>query len=217
MRVLVGLERSGIIRDAFIAAGHDAVSCDLSPTDRPGPYYQGDVRDILNDGWDLGIFHPVCTYLSCSGEWAYGDGPYHQKVKPETLVGAARREAREEAIAFVEMLWEAPIKRKCVENPKGVLSTRWMEPTQYIQPYQYGENASKETCLWLDHLDPLVPTGFFIPRLAKSKDGRSYVMRWGNQTDSGQNNLPPSADRARIRGETYPGWADAMADQWGDL
>lgn len=215
MRVLIACEYSGRVRDAFIKAGHDAVSCDLLETDREGPHYQGNVLEIIDDGWDLMIAHPPCTYLTCSAEWAYGDGPYHQKVNPGTLVGEERRQAREEAINFVKALYNAPIEMVAIENPIGVLSKRFREPDQFIQPYEYGDDASKKTCLWLKGLPPLTPTGLRSPRLAKTKDGRGYVFRWGNQTDSGQNKESPSEDRWKIRSTTWQGWADAMAQQWG--
>lgn len=215
MRVLVACEYSGRVRDAFIAAGHDAVSCDLLPTDSQGPHHQGDVMDIIDDGWELMIAHPPCTYLTCSAEWAYGDGPYHQKVKDGTLVGAARREEREQAIEFVTALASADIPRIAIENPVGVLSTRWREPDQFIQPYEYGDDASKKTCLWLKGLPLLVPTMLCPPRLALRDAGRSYSLRWGNQTDSGQNRESPSDDRWKTRSVTWQGWANAMAEQWG--
>lgn len=217
MRVLVACEYSGRVRDAFAALGHEAVSCDLLPTDAPGQHYHGDVRDILNDGWDLMIAHPDCTYLTNSAAWAYKDGPYHQQVKEGTLVGGARREARKEAIAFAETLWNAPIERIAIENPIGVLTTESMlgEPTQFIHPNEYGEDASKRTCLWLKNLPRLVMTQFVPPRMVLSKDQRSYVMRWGNQTDGGQNKLTPSENRWKERALTYTGWARAMAEQWG--
>lgn len=209
MRVLIACEYSGTVRDAFIAKGHDAMSCDLLPTEKPGPHYQGDVRDILGNGWDLMIAHPDCTYLTCSAEWAYGNGPYHQKVKPETLVGAARCEAREKALLFVDMFFNAPIKRKCIENPKGVISTRLRPASQYIQPNEYGHDASKITGLWLEELPLLVPTCHIPPRMVNGRP------RWANQTDSGQNKLTPGPNRWKERARTYQGWADAMADQWG--
>lgn len=217
MKILVACEYSGRVRDAFIRTGHDAMSCDLLPTDSPGPHYQGDVMDIINDEWDIMIAHPPCTYLTCSAEWAYKDGPYHQNVKPDTLTGAERREARRDAVEFVRQLMAAPIKYKAIENPKGVLSKRIREPDQYIQPYEYGDDASKITCLWLENLPPLVPTAFCVPRLAKNSSGKGYTFRWSNQTDSGQNRETPSDDRWKIRSTTWQGWADAMADQWGQL
>lgn len=216
MKVLVACEYSGAVRDAFIRAGHDAMSCDLLATEATGPHYQGDVFDIIRDGWDLMIAHPPCTYLTISAEWAYKD-TQTKKIKQGTLIGAARREAREHAIRFVTDLANAPIRRIAIENPVGVLSSRWREPDQFIQPYEYGDDASKKTCLWLKNLPRLKPTSFRSPRLAVSADGRSYSLRWGNQTDSGQNKEPPSEDRWKIRSATYAGWAEAMANQWGAL
>ena len=230
MKVLIACERFGVIRDAFIKAGHDAVSCDLVDTLAPGPHYAGDVRDILAAGWDLMIAHPDCTYLTNSAAWAYKDGPYHQAVNPGTLVGAPRRAARVEALEFVRLLMAAPIPRIAIENPIGVISTEIRKPDQIIQPYEYGDDASKATCLWLKGLPKLAPTKFVEPRLVCSSCGEVFAYgqhkcpecasgrhrpRWANQTDSGQNKLSPSAGRAMERAKTYQGWADAMVSQWG--
>lgn len=219
MRVLVACEFSGTVREAFAARGHDAWSCDFLPTEKPGNHYQCDVREIMEGGWDLMIAHPDCTYLTNSAAWAFKDGPYHQRIKPGTLVGKDRLNARLSAIKFCEELWDADIEYKAIENPVGVLSTQSKlgEPSQYIQPNQYGHDASKITCLWLRNLPNLIPTKFFPPRLALSKDGRRYNLRWGNQTDGGQNKLTPNQDRWKERSKTYQGWADAMAEQWGNL
>lgn len=214
MRVLIACEYSGRVRDAFAAIGHDAMSCDLLPTETPGNHYQGNVLDVIGDGWDLMIAHPPCTYLTIAAEWAYQE-VQKKKIKPGTLIGAARHAAREEAIRFVLALANAPIEKIAIENPVGVLSSRWREPDQFIQPYEYGNDASKKTCLWLKNLPRLAPTDFAPPRLAISSDGRSYSLRWGNQTDSGQNKEPPSDDRWKIRSTTWTGWAEAMASQWG--
>ena len=198
MRVLVACEYSGTVRDAFIAAGHDALSCDLLPTDVEGPHYQGDVRDIINDGWDLMVAHPPCTYLCSSGlHW--------NKRVP------GRAEQTEEALAFVQFLLDAPIPRIALENPIGCIGTRIRKADQTIQPWQFGHDASKATCLWLTNLPLLVPTTIVEPRIVDGK------KRWANQTDSGQNRLPPSADRWKIRSETYTGIAEAMTAQWGQL
>lgn len=198
MRVLIACEYSGAVRDAFIRAGHTAMSCDLLPTDAAGPHYQGDVRDVLGDGWDLMVAHPPCTYLCSSGlHW--------NKRRPE------RAQQTEDALAFVQMLLAAPVPMIALENPIGCISTRIRKPEQTIQPWQFGHDASKATCLWLKNLAPLTPTQTIAPRMV---DGRK---RWANQTDSGQNRLPPSADRWKIRSETYQGIADAMATQWGNL
>lgn len=196
MRVLVACEYSGTVRDAFIRAGHDAMSCDLLPTDAPGPHYQGDVRDVLDDGWDLMVAHPPCTYLSVSGmHW--------------TKRGLRDPQLTEDALDFVRLLMDAPIDRIAVENPVSVISSRIRKPDQIIQPWMFGHNASKQTCLWLKGLPKLKPTKTIEPRIVNGR------KRWANQTDSGQNRLPPSDDRWKIRSETYEGIATAMASQWG--
>lgn len=212
MKVIVGCEESQVVCAEFRARGHEAFSCDKKPT-RGNPiwHYQCDVREVLGLGWDLGIFHPDCTYLTSSAEWAYGAGPYHQKVKPTTLVGAARRSAREEAIIFFRSLMECDIPHVGSENPTGCLSSRYRKPDQIIQPYQFGDDASKATCLWLKSLPPLTHTKYIAPRMVNGKP------RWSNQTDSGQNKLSPGDNRARDRSVTYTGIAQAMADQWGCL
>jgi len=198
MRVLIACEYSGTVRDAFLRAGHDALSCDLLPTESPGPHYQGDVRDVLADGWDLMIAHPPCTYLCSSGlHW-------NKRV-------LGRQALTDEALDFVRLLLAAPIPRIALENPIGCISTQIRRPDQTIQPHQFGHDASKATCLWLQGLLPLVPTELVEPRIVNGK------RRWANQTDSGQNRLPPSADRWKIRSETYAGIAAAMAAQWGAL
>lgn len=210
MKILVACEYSGRVRDAFIEKGHDAISCDLLPTDKPGPHYQGDVFDIINNGFDLLIAHPPCTYLTCSAEWAYKEpDEINKKLSPEKLYGKARRKAREEAVDFFMALVNAPIDKICIENPVGVMSTRYRKPDQFIQPYEYGHDASKKTCLWLKNLKPLKPTKYIEPRYVNGKP------RWVNQTDSGQNKEPPGKDRWKIRSTTWQGWADAMAEQWG--
>jgi len=217
MNVLVGCEYSGAVRDAFARKGHFAMSCDLLPTESPGPHFQGDIFDAIElGGWDLLITHPDCTYLTSSAEWAYGDGPYHQRVKPDTLVGAARRQAREDALEFVRRLFAAPIKRKCLENPRGAIGSKIRKASQWIQPYEYGHDASKITGLWLDGLPPLIPTKRINGRMVEWPAGSGrFVERWANQTDSGQNNLTPGNDRWKDRARTYAGWAAAMAEQWG--
>lgn len=222
MRVLIGCERFGKARDAFRRRGHAAWSCDLA-ADANGSdfHFQQDVITVLHGPfgpWDLGIFHPDCTYLTCSAEWAYKDPDfdrypgvgYHQKLKPGTLFGAERRRARADAVQFVKMLLAAPIKRIAIENPVGHLTQHIGSANQTIQPHQFGDDASKATCLWLKNLPRLVPSKNIAPRMV---DGRP---RWANQTDGGQNKLPPSADRAMLRAATYPGIADAFAAQWGE-
>lgn len=195
MRVLVACEFSGIVRDAFTDRGHYAMSCDLLPCERPGEHYQGDVRDLLDCEWDLLIAHPPCTYLCSSGLHWNSRTPGRQALT-------------EDALEFVRELLAAPIPRIALENPVGCISTRIRKFDQAIQPYQFGHDASKKTCLWLKNLPPLQPTQIIEPRIV---NGRS---RWANQTDSGQNKLPPSKNRWALRSETYAGIAKAMADQW---
>lgn len=216
MKILVSCEFSGVVRSAFRNAGHDAWSCDLLPAADDSPFHiQGDVMKILNDGWERMIAHPDCTYLTNSAEWAYADGPYHQKVKPETLVGSARREAREQALLFVRALLDAPIREIALENPCGVIGTRIRPASQFIQPWEFGDDASKKTGLWLKGLPLLRPTIIAPPRIVEWPKGSSrFVKRWANQSDGGQNNLPPSEDRWKLRAVTYPGIAKAMAHQW---
>jgi hypothetical protein len=200
MKVLIACEYSGAVRDAFIRAGHDAMSCDLLPTDVPGPHYQGDVRDVLYLQWDLLIAHPPCTYICNSG--------LHWNARVP-----GRKILTDDAVTFARMFIDGPdvthIPRRAVENPIGCLSSRVRKPCQIIQPYRFGHDASKSTCLWLHGLPKLTPTEYVAPRMV---DGRP---RWANQTDSGQNKLAPSDDRWKIRSETYSGIAQAMATQWG--
>ena len=195
MRVLVACESSGVVRDAFRARGHFAMSCDLLSAERPGPHHQGDVRELLDQEWDLLIAHPPCTYLSVSGmHW--------------TTRGLRDPKLTEDALDFVRLFMDAPIERIAIENPVSVISSRIRKPDQIIQPYQFGHDASKKTCLWLKNLPLLKPTQMVEPRIVNGK------QRWAIQTDSGQNKLPPSKDRWKLRSKTYEGIADAMAAQW---
>ncbi len=194
MRVLVACEFSGVVRDAFIARGHDAWSCDVLPSEANGPHLEMDVLAVLDWGWDLMVAHPPCTYLSASGlHW--------NRRRP------GRAALTEQALDFVVALLNAPIPRIALENPVGCISTRIRKPDQIIQPYQFGHPESKQTCLWLTGLPPLMPT-LVLTRPSK---------RWDNQTASGQNALSPSPDRWKKRSITYKGIAAAMADQWGGL
>lgn len=260
MRVLVACEFSGTVRDAFLARGHDAMSCDLLPSESPGKHYVGDILDVLegwepvsfagdcagydeesgelgdvcsicgldyceeckcygptqcepeleymvrgnalfarpkdHPNWDLMVAHPPCTYLSVSGmHW--------------TTRGLRDPQLTEDALYFVRKLMAAPIHRIAIENPVSVISSRIRKPDQIIQPYEYGHDASKATCLWLKNLPHLIPTQRVAPRIVDGK------KRWGNQCDSGQNKLGPSPDRWKKRAEFYQGVAEAMADQWG--
>lgn len=199
MRILIACERSGIVRDALIAKGHDAVSCDLAPTEKAGPHLQCDVREMLSQQWDGMIAFPDCTNLTVSGlHW--------NKRRP------GRAELTEQGLEFVRLLLNADIDLIGLENPIGCISTRIRRPTQIVQPYQFGEDASKATCLWLTGLPKLQPTQYVEPRLVEYKG--KIVKRWANQTDSGQNRLGPSATRAMERARTYQGIANAIANQW---
>ena len=187
MRVLIACEFSGRVRDAFIAKGHDAISCDLIETEKPGPHYQGDVFDLIDtEHWDLMIAHPPCVHLAVSGALHF-----HKKII---------RQRR--ALAFVRDLLESPIHRIALENPVSVISTKIRKPDQYIQPWMFGHDETKKTGLWLKNLPLLKATNIMEYRRA-------------NLTPSGQNKLGPSPTRSKDRGRTYQGIADAMADQWG--
>lgn len=204
LNVLVGCERSGVVRRAFRSLGCFAMSCDLdSPDDDTYWHYQGDVRDLIYDKmWHLAIFHPPCTYLSVSGlHW--------NKKNPE------RAQKTEEALEFVRILMDCPIPHICIENPISCISSRIRKPDQIVQPYQFGDDASKSTCLWLKGLPILHHTERVSGRLVEwpPNSGR-MTERWSNQCDSGQNKLGPSPNRAQLRAQTYPGIANAMAEQW---
>jgi hypothetical protein len=202
VKVLVACEYSGTVRDAFISMGHEAMSCDLLPTDVPGPHYQGDVFDIINQGWDMMIAHPPCTYLCVSG--------LHWNKRVE-----GRNAKTDEALEFVKKLLDVPIQRIALENPVGCISKRIRKPEQIIQPYEYGDDAAKKTCLWLKNLPKLRPTDRVRGRKVKTPSGK-IVERWSNQCDNfGQDKTPPSPDRWKIRSKTWQGIADAMASQWG--
>lgn len=215
MKILVACEYSGRVRDAFIRAGHDAMSCDLLQTDVQGPHYQGDVRDVLSQQWDAVIAHPECTYLCGSGWHWVKRGRIESDGRP-------RMAHVEEALAFARIFIDgketAHIPMRAVENPIGRLSTLVRKPDQIIQPNWFGDDASKATCLWLHGLPKLTPTSPYPPRMVEwPRSSGKMVKRWSNQTDSGQNVLPPTEDRWKIRSETYRGIAQAMADQWGSV
>lgn len=196
MKALISCEFSGVVRRAFRRRGHEAWSCDLLPAEDCDPHHiQGDVLEVLGDGWDLMIAHPPCTYLCSSG--------LHWNTRRP-----GRAALTEEALDFVRQLLDAPIPRIALENPIGCLSTRIRTPDQIIQPWQFGHPESKATCLWLKGL-PLLKVTYILP---KPPSGR-----WENQTASGQNRLGPSKDRWALRARTYTGIAEAMAAQWGQL
>jgi len=189
MKVLIACEFSGIVREAFRVRGHDAWSCDLLPSEIPGQHIQGDVLEQLNKGWDMMICHPPCTHLAVSGARYF----------------AGKQAEQAEALKLVRDLFYCDIPHVCLENPISIISRLWT-PDQIIQPWQFGHRESKSTCLWLKQLPLLKPTNIII-----------YEGHADNQTPSGQNKLGPSPDRWKIRSRTYPGIADAMADQWGSM
>ena len=182
MKILIACEYSGRVRDAFRDRGHDAVSCDLLPTDAPGPHYQGDVSDILDDGWDMMIAFPPCTHLAVSGaRW----------FKEKQTDG--RQQA---ALDFVRLLMDAKIDKIAIENPVSIISSHIRKPDQTIQPWQFGHGETKRTCLWLKNLPLLTPTD-----IVEGREQRIWKM-------------PPSANRWKLRSQTFQGIANAMAGQW---
>lgn len=232
MKILIGCEQSGVVRRAFRERGHDAWSCDILPSEDGSPYHcQSDVNLILRWGWDMMIAFPPCTHLCVSGaRWFKG-----KKVEQAA------------SIDFFMKLMSAPIEKICIENPVGIMSSNFRKPDQYVQPWEFGHDASKKTGLWLKNLPLLKPT-YSVERPAwvdcpccedmlcvRHKvhvsdcdcppleywiaDGGDdpYRKHYGNQTPSGQNKLGPSATRAAERSRTYEGIAQAMADQWGEI
>jgi len=162
MKVLIACEYSGTVRDAFIARGHNAMSCDLLPTDIDGPHYQGNVFDVINDGWDLMIAHPPCTHLAVSGARWFKD----------------KQQEQVEALDFVRRLLDAPIQRICLENPVSIISSRIRKPDQIIQPWQFGHGETKATCLWLKNLSKLAPTNIVEGREARVHKLPPTFDRW---------------------------------------
>lgn len=162
MKVLVACEFSGVVRDAFIKYGHDAVSCDLLDTDVAGPHYKGDVRDILNEGWDLMIAHPPCTHLAVSGARWFKD----------------KRQEQLEALAFVKVLMDADIPKIALENPVSIISSKIRKPDQIVQPWMFGHGETKATCLWLKGLPKLIPTDIVDGREAYCHKLPPSADRW---------------------------------------
>ena len=217
MRVLAACERSGTIRDAFRKKGHDAWSCDLFPADDNSEFHiQGNILDHLDDDWDLIIACPPCIYLCSSGyHWL---SERKKKTEEEQEKEKLRVQKRKIDVENAKQFFLKFTKLDCswcIENPIGIMSKIYRKPNQYVQPYNFGENASKKTCFWLNKLPLLKNTLYIEPRKVLYKD--KIRKRWGNQTNSGQNNLPPSKERSKLRSKTYEGIAAAMADQWGNL
>lgn len=232
MRVIIAYSACPLTRAAFEHHGHEVWTCDLLPA-RDGSlrHFQCDAWEVLRDRWDLGILHPMCTNLTVSAAWAFKDPDfvrypgvgYHQRVKPGTLTGAARRAAREADLENIRELMDLPYP-KVIENPGAGFISKAIRPAdQLIHPYQFGDDASKLTGLWLDRVKPLRHT-LRVPGRLVAKVGGKWVPyvgegrpveRWANQTDSGQNRLSPGEGRWLERSATYPGIAAAMGQQWG--
>ena len=220
-RVLIGYSRDHTTVNLLRARGIKAYTCDILPADHPW-HIQDDIWNVAYEPWDWAIFHPMCTYLTVSAAWAFCDPDYerypgvgyHQRVKPGTLTGQARRDARADALLNFRRLLALPYP-KAIENPApSFISKAIRQPDQTIQPYEFGDNASKRTGLWLDRMPSLVPTARLAGRMVRMRFGH-IVERWANQTDGGQNRVTPSPDRWLERSATYPGIAAAFADQWG--
>lgn len=180
MRILIACEFSGIVREAFQKKGHYTVSCDLLSTEIEGSHYQGDIKDIIYNDWDLMIAFPPCTYLAVSGARWFKDKQKEQK----------------EVLDFVRLLLNAPIKKIALENPISIIFSRIRKPDQIIQPWQFGHGETKATCFWLKNLPKLEPTN-----IVSGREARIHKM-------------PPSKNRSKERSKTYPGIAEAMANQW---
>lgn len=255
--IFIGMETSGAFRSRFVHLGHWVASADLLPAEdgstfspAAGGHMTDDIFRALHrlkimGRWpDLAIFHPDCTYLTNSAAWAFMDPDhqrfpgvgYHQRIKPGTLVGAPRRQARERALDMVRLIISLPIARKVVENPaRGAIHPHIRAASQILQPYQCGDDASKGTGFWYFDEDgneapemmvtpdpALRVAGRLVPRkLAMGKSdrecgsmGRDFLERWSNQTDSGQNRVSPGADRWKERSRTWPGLADVTSAHW---
>ena len=191
MRVLIACEYSGRVRDEFLKLGHEAMSCDLLPTDAAGPHYQGDVRDVLDYPWDMMIAHPPCTDLAVSGAAWFAK---------KRMAGQQQASA-----SFFMMLAKADIPQIVIENPVCVMSSLWRKPDQTIQPWMFGHMEQKATCLWLKNTPPLAPTNIVKDEMMLLPKNQRERLHY----------LPPSADRWKLRSETYLGIAQAMASQWG--
>jgi hypothetical protein len=183
MRFLIGCERSGVVREAYRKRGYDAWSCDLYSTEIPGQHIQGDIVEVAYWGiWGCAIFFPPCTHLTVSGARWFKD----------------KKTEKEKAVEFFMKLANAPILKIAIENPIGIMSTRWRKPDQIIQPYEYGHGETKATCIWVKNLPLLKPTN-----IVSGREHRIHKML-------------PSKDRGYLRSITFQGIANAMAEQWGD-
>lgn len=191
MKVLVACEYSGIVRDAFIRKGHDAMSCDLLPTESHGPHYQGDVFDVINDGWDMMIAHPPCTHIAVSGAaW------FKEKIADGR---------QQQGIDFFMSMINAPVEKICVENPVCIMSRVYRKPDQIVHPWMFGHMEQKATCLWLKGL----------PKLTETDNVKKHMMELPKNMRERLHYLSPGPDRWKLRSKTFSGIANAMAEQWG--
>lgn len=223
MKVLLGYTTCPHTRQAFEACGHEVWTCDLRADPHPR-HLQCDIWEIARDKWDMAILHPMCTYLTVSAAWAYADPDYtrypevgyHQRVAAGTKTGAERREARDQEVENFKRLEALPYP-KAIENPgRSFLASMHRKPDQLIQPYEFGDDASKLTGIWLDRLPRLfVDPAWRFPGRLVIHNGKQ-VERWGNQTDAGQNKVTPSEERWLERSGTYPGIAKRGFGQWAD-
>ena len=222
-KILLGYTRCKYTRAAFEKHGHDVWTCDLLPCAHE-KHFQCDIWEVAEaENWSFGLFHPMCTYMNVAAAWAYKDPDfnkypgvgYHQKVRPGTLTGQKRREKQAEEVENFKRLDRLPYPH-AIENPSpSFLSRLHRKPDQTIQPNRFGDDASKGTGLWLYKVPKLAETKIIKGRMVLYKG--KMVERWANQTDSGQNKLPPNSNRWLERSATYPGIAAAMGDQWGRL
>ncbi len=201
MKVLIACEFSGTVRDAFLKRGHDAISCDLLPTESPGPHLQGDLFSFDLSSYDLIIAHPPCTYLTVAGNKWFK--PEYKDRFPDRI------EQRREAINFFLKIAQIDVSKICIENPIGIMSTAWRKSDQIIQPYQFGHTVRKPTCLWLKNLSALRHTEIVKPEIKTNRNGKTASV-WHDKLLG----LPPD-ERTKQRSITFQGIADAMAEQWG--
>lgn len=203
MKILVACEFGGIVRDAFAARGHDAWSCDLLPSERPGKHIVGNVFEILGHGWDMMLAFPPCTHLASSGARFFAE---------KRAYGRQAQAIRD----FMELV-NAPIEKIVIENPVGIMSTVYRKPDQIIQPHHHGHAETKATCLWLKGLPLLQPTKVVEPDYMRRPDGSYYTDKKGKRYSRIHFLSGRQADRARTRSRTYEGIAKAMAEQWSPL
>lgn len=215
-RILIACEESQTLTKTFRAAGHEAFSCDLKPCSGGHPewHIHGDVTPHLSEGWDLMIGHPECTYLTVTGnKWFYHPEDKGMDVslrRPHPRF-PNRREHREDAYDFFMLLANSSIDKIVIENPVGIMSTRWRKPDQIVQPYEFGDPHAKKTCLWLKNLPKLVPTDIVEPEYITYKSGKRMAKWYADAVKL------PVEERKRLRSKTFQGIADAMVDQWGRL